>query len=33
MRYREDKEYMICLVISGLETDRNVKNAVGTITK
>ena len=33
MRYREDKEYMIRLVISGIRIDRNVKKAVGTTTK
>ena len=33
MRYREDKEYMIRLVISGIEIDRKVKNADRATTK
>ena len=33
MRYRTDKENMIRLAISGIETDRNMKNAVGATTE
>ena len=33
MHYREDEKYMIRLVISGIEVDRNVKKAVRTTTK
>ena len=33
MRYREYEEYMIRLVISGIEIDRNVKKAVGATTE
>ena len=33
MRYREDEEYMIRLVISGIRIDRNMKNAVGATTE